>query len=430
MTNPHPRMPSRAALAAIAAAVLLAACGSDDPQVSRGELVSDQHLVTLPRTAIDASTAASGAQALAGVARCGVNLRKIVHTTTAPDGTQSRASAALLTPVVDGTCSGPFPLVAYNRGTEVLKARTLANPTDPETGALAAFFAAQGYVVVATDYLGYADSTLNYHPYLHAESQASTTIDSIRAARQALSSLGIPMSSKLFLTGYSQGGHASMATHRAIEADASLGLTVTAAGPMSGPYDLTDSFLSSLAALPSGTGGSPVFTTMALTSFQRVYGNVYASPADYYKAPYVTGIETLLPGATPFNDLFTTGRLPVLLNDLITPALVTAMNTTSSGVRQAADRNTLIGWRPAAPVLLCGGARDPVVLFRNTIRSAQSIAQLGGSVEVVDVEQVPAFAAALPPANATPQQLANYHGGVVPPLCMTVVRNTLFAPRR
>jgi hypothetical protein len=199
---------------------------------------------------------------------------------------------------------------------------------------------------------------------------------------------------------------------------------------MSGPYDLTDSFLSSLAALPSGTGGSPVFTTMALTSFQRVYGNVYASPADYYKAPYVTGIETLLPGATPFNDLFTTGRLPVLLNDLITPALVTAMNATSSGVRQAADRNTLIGWRPAAPVLLCGGARDPVVLFRNTIRSAQSIAQLGGSVEVVDVEQVPAFAAALPPANATPQQLANYHGGVVPPLCMTVVRNTLFAPRR
>ena len=430
MPIPHHRAPSRAAFAAVAAAMLLAACGSDDPQVSRGELVSDQHLATLPRTAIDASTAASGAQVLTGAARCGVNVRKIVHTTTAPDGTQSRASAALLTPVVDAACPGPFPVVAYNRGTEVLRARTMANPSDAETGALAAFFAAHGYVVVATDYLGYADSPLNYHPYLHAESQASTTIDSIRAARQALSSLGVPTSSRLFLTGYSQGGHASMATHRAIEADPSLGLTVTASGPMSGPYDLTDSFLSSLAALPSGTAGSPVFTTMALTSFQRVYGNVYASPSDYYKAPFVNGIETLLPGSTPFNDLFTTGRLPPLLNDLITPALVSAMGSTASGVRQASDRNTLIGWRPAAPVLLCAGSRDPVVLFRNTTRSAQSIAQLGGSVTVVDVEQVPAFAAALPPANATMQQLSTYHGSVVPPLCMKVVRDNLFAALR
>lgn len=429
LPTPH-RMPVRPAFAAVAVAVLLAACGNDDAGVSRGELVSDQHLATLPRTAIDASTAASGAQALTGTARCGVNLRKIVHTTVAPDGTQSRASAALLTPVVDATCAGPFPVLAYNRGTEVLKARTMANPNDAETGLLMAFFAAQGYVVVATDYLGYADSPLTYHPYLHADSQASTTVDSIRAANQVLSSLGIARSGKLFLSGYSQGGHASMATQRAIEADASLGLTVTAGGHMSGPYDLTDSFQVSLAALPSGTGGSPVFTTMALTSFQRVYGNIYSTPADFYKAPYVNGIETLLPGTLPFNDLFTTGRLPLLLNDLITSALIAAVGNASSPLRQASDRNTLTSWRPRSPMLLCAGARDPVVPFRNSTRAATAFASQGFTATVVDVEQVPAFAAALPPANATAQQLATYHGTVVPPLCMKVVRDNLFAALR
>ena len=37
---------------------------------------------------------------------------------------------------------------------------------------LAAMYAAQGYAVVATDYLGYAKSTFPYHPYLHADSEA------------------------------------------------------------------------------------------------------------------------------------------------------------------------------------------------------------------------------------------------------------------
>jgi predicted esterase len=430
MPHTPKRPPVRAALAVLAALSLLAAC-SDDPPVSRGELVGDRSVATLPKATIDAATAASGAQVLTGTARCAVDVRQLVHTTVQPDGTQGSASAALLVPVADGgTCTGPFPILAYNRGTEVLRARTMANPNDPETGLLMGFYAAQGFVVVATDYLGYAESRLPYHPYLHAESQASTTIDSIIAARRVLAARGVAVSSKLFLSGYSQGGHASMATHRTIQADESLGLTVTAGGHMSGPYDLAGSFVTGVALLPSGTGGSTVFTPMVLTSFQRVYGNIYAAPADFYKAPYVNGIETLLPGATPFNDLFTTGKLPLQLGDLLTPAAVAAVTNTSSGLRQALDRNTLLSWRPLSPVLLCGGSRDPVVLFQNTTRSAQAIAAAGGSATVVDVEQVPAFAAALPPANATAAQLATYHGGVVPPLCMKVVRDNLFAALR
>ncbi len=83
----------------------------------------------------------------------------------------------------------PASLVAYAKGTDVQKPHTLADPTDSQTILLAAMFAAQGYAVVATDYLGFAKSAYTYHPYLHADSEASSVIDSIRAARNLLCEL-------------------------------------------------------------------------------------------------------------------------------------------------------------------------------------------------------------------------------------------------
>ena len=51
-----------------------------------------------------------------------------------------------------GACaSQSHPLIAYAKGTDVQKPRTLANPQDPETFLLAAMYAAKGYAVVATD---------------------------------------------------------------------------------------------------------------------------------------------------------------------------------------------------------------------------------------------------------------------------------------
>ena len=114
-------------------------------------------------------------------------------------------------------CTAAAPLVAYAKGTDVQKPRTLANPLDGETGLLAAMYAGQGYAVVATDYLGFAKSTYSFHPYLHADSEATSVIDSIRAARNAVSTQGASLNGKVMLTGYSQGGHASMAPSPEIE---------------------------------------------------------------------------------------------------------------------------------------------------------------------------------------------------------------------
>ena len=164
-------------LSLVGAAALLAACGGSDSIM--GKLVESPTVVT---TITKAQLDAGPLVALSGKAKCDVKVVALNYYTPGVKGETSNASGVMLVPTGDG-CTAAAPLVAYAKGTDVQKPRTLANPTDGETGLLAAMYAAQGYAVVATDYLGFAKSTYSFHPYLHADSEASTVIDSIRASR-------------------------------------------------------------------------------------------------------------------------------------------------------------------------------------------------------------------------------------------------------
>jgi hypothetical protein len=163
-------MTKRLGLAAISAAVLLVACGGGGDSVNRGDLLeAPQDLATMTAAQIDASTAQSGLQPLTGKAQSDVRVVALHYSTVGVNSEDADASGVFLVPA--GACAGASaPLVAYAKGTDVQKPRTLANPSDPETFALVSMYAAQGYAVVATDYLGYAKSSYGYHPYLHADS--------------------------------------------------------------------------------------------------------------------------------------------------------------------------------------------------------------------------------------------------------------------
>ncbi len=277
---------------ASAAAVLAACGGSDGPD--RGELLDPATIVaTLTAAQINAATAQSGLQAVSGPAKCDVKVVALNYATIGAKGEDgANASGVMLVPAgSDPACSGAAPLVAYARGTQVLKPRTLANPNDSETFSLIAFFASQGYAVVATDYLGYAKSTYTYHPYLHADSEASAVIDSVRAAANAASAVGAKLSGKVMFTGYSQGGHSSMAAQRAAEdKDKIKDFSVVAGAHLAGPYNLAGALSS-----PVVTAAAQMFLPFIVTSWQHVYGNIYSDVTKAFKAPYDSYIETLMP---------------------------------------------------------------------------------------------------------------------------------------
>ncbi len=425
----------KASWAALGSTLLVAACGGgggdnlglQDDNPARGALMQSPALRITSLTAADftaslqASASGQSLQQLAGTPVCGVDVQYLKYGTVGGANEATNASGALMVPTgSDARCTGARPIVMYAHGTTVTKRYNLAdfsdntNPAYSEGLMLAALYAAQGYIVVAPNYAGYDSSPLSYHPYLNAEQSSREMIDALTAAKKALPTLLSPTaaSAKLFLTGYSQGGHVAMAAHRAMQA---AGIPVTASAPMSGPYALAAQ--SDATFYGNVNAGGTIFSPMIFTSFQKAYGNLYSTPADIYESAYATGIESLIPGAYDFSGVVTAGKLPQLAlfsstppapafapitpptgtgatdalfaagfgtgnliknsarlsylldaaanPDGVVPAFTTGgpSVTAKNPIRAAAIKNDLRGWTPASPVLLCAGSGDPTVFY-------------------------------------------------------------------
>lgn len=421
-------------LAMAGAAAMLAACGggSDtggttdtDLSGARGSLMYNPPLRVTALSAAEfkdrlaANPSGQSLLALAGAPKCGVNIHYIEYGTVGGAGEKTNASGALMVPAGDAPgCSGPRPVVLYAHGTTTDRAYNIADITEPsrpgasEGSLLAAMYAAQGFIVVAPNYAGYDVSKLGYHPYLNADQQSKEMIDALAAARKALPRISGQDGGKLLITGYSQGGHVAMATHRALQA---AKVPVTASAPMSGPYAM--GAFGDAVYYGNVNLGSTVFTPLLATSYQKAYGNIYSQPSDIFEAAYAAGIETLLPSTTPINQLFAQGKLPqtalfsstapapafagitpptqppalaplfalgfgsnnllknstrlAYLQDAIAnpdgavPSVTTGAQAVApqNPMRQAFKANDMRNWAPQRPVLLCGGNADPTVFY-------------------------------------------------------------------
>ena len=334
----------------------------------------------------------------------------------------------------------------YAHGTNITRRYDLAdfsdstNPAYSEAVLLAALYAAQGYIVVAPNYAGYDSSPLTYHPYLNADQQSKDVINALKAARTAITNglpSGVSDNGKLFITGYSQGGHVAMATHQALQA---LGQTVTAAAPMSGPYAM-EAFGDAI-YYGNVDLGSTVFSPLLSTSYQKAYGNIYTQLTDIYNPTYATGIDTLLPSNTPLNTIFAQGLLPqtalfsstpptapagapaslqAILNSITPPTTPAAQAPlfalgfgSSPLINNTARLNYLLdaianpdgavptdlrNWVPTRPVLLCGGNADPTVFFNVNTQLMQGFwtapspaAMPAGLLNVLDIDSAPTSA--------------------------------------
>ena len=431
-------------LTTLAAASLLVACGgggtdntppAPPPPPARGSLVEAPTVVaTLSAAQINTITSGIGLQVLSGVAKCDVKVVALNYNTIGAAGEATNASGVMLVPA--GACSGASALVAYAKGTDVQKPRTLANPTDSETLVLAAMYAAQGYTVVATDYLGFAKSAYSFHPYLHAGSEASSIIDSIRAARNAATTVGATLSGKVMLNGYSQGGHSSMAAHRAIERDNSAEINVVAGAHLAGPYNLSGS-----TKVTNAIAGVQFFVPYMVTAYQKVYKNIYSSPSVAFKAPYDSYIESLLPNPTlTYATLITTGKLPGANGEtpnqardaVFQTAFTTDVQTNSnSPFYLAAKKNDLLGWSPKSKLMLCGGAGDPTVppAIHQLVMKADFDSRGLSNVTSVDVDAavqatfgVGGKAPTDPTSAAFATYYSNYHGTYEPPFCHALAK--------
>jgi hypothetical protein len=256
-------------------------------------------------------------------------------------------------------------------------------------------------------------------------------IDSIRAARNAAKALNANLSGKVMLTGYSQGGHSSMAAHREIEKNLSGEIALVAGAHSAGPYNMSGSFQSGAVI-----AGYQFFVPFLITAWQKVYGNIYSDVTTAFKPPYSGWVENLLPNATlDYTTLVTKGPqagqfwLPGALGQTPTQArdemfqasfISDITGNANSTVMAAAKQNDLLDWTPKSQTMLCGGKSDPTV--PPTLHQAAAMAGFAkqGLTNVVSVDVEPYIVAAFGPI--TMANIGSYHGTMEPPFCMAQAR--------
>lgn len=511
-----------ARLALISLALLLASCGGGGggsgsqtggvvvspppPPVSlRGQLIGSAAVapVTLSggttvttlepaafKALVDAETAFGSA--ITGNPTCAITVYSIKYHTIDSLAADTPAGAAIYVPSgTNAACQGGRPVLLYAHGTSVQSSTDMANLGSSEPRLIAALFAAQGYIVVAPNYVGYTGSTAGYHPYLDAEQQSADMIDALRAARSAFGGIGANASARLMVSGYSQGGFVALATQRAMQTRHAAEFTLTAAAPLSGPYALSLFGDGIFGGAP--TTGSAGFIPMLINAGQRAGAALYTSSGDIYESKYAGGIENLLPGKQSLGDLVAAGKLPndvlfasdslpqtagygsffgpdhliktsyrdAYLADLkANPCNANAASplscTPAQGLRKWLVKNDLRTYTPAAPLFLCGGDADPLVPYANTISTAAYFRAQGSAslqLTVLNVDDTALtgpfrttraeFAAAkLLVRRATLDQTGSaaaadqavkdaYHAGLVAPFCLREARAFLdSAPSR
>ncbi len=303
----------------------------------------------------------------------GTAARPFTYETVDPYGISITNSALLMLPL--GT-NGPLPLVSDQHGTLVLKSDA---PSQPGSGDIWAFvLASYGYAVVVPDYLGLGSSP-GYQAYLHAQSEATCVVDALRAGKSLCASNNVTLNGQLFLTGYSQGGHVTMAAHRELETYHTNEFTVTACAPSSGPYDLGGVTIRSMLTDPAYPGYFPIILAAYLPLYQL--GDTLE---ELLAPPYRSTLPPLLDGTHTESQL--AAAMPADPIAIFRSDFQADFRTNVNNVfRKALLDNNTYSWAPKAPVKLfhCQGDRD--VVFANAQVAYQSFTNRGACcVNVVD----------------------------------------------
>jgi len=311
-----------------------------------------------------------------------VDVYYVLYNTVNTEGNATQASGAFMVPVTD-SCNY-FPYVSFQHGT-VLRKNDVPSRNNSEA-IVGHYFATLGYVVSMPDYLGLGDNG-GLHPYVHSESEATATVDLIRACREYMQdSLGISDNGQLFLAGYSQGGHATMAAHKYIEENNLTGeFNVIASAPGAGPYHLSGAQADMVFLNPAYTRQG--YIIYLLFAYNEVYKDLFTLPSEVLKAPYDSTIPILLNGNYNMSQL--NNALPDSLHEYLQDSvyqLIMSHYSKSHPIWDHLTDNDNYNWKPNAPVkmLYCQG--DEQVSYLNSVNALQAMQALGANnVEAINL---------------------------------------------
>lgn len=303
------------------------------------------------------------------------------------------ASGALQVPLENGVMlSSAMPLVAFSHGTQCYRWYVPSCPHNSPTGPYSPYlllnletaeafpYSSAGYCIFSPDYTGLGfDTNSVITPYLIADREPIAVIDGIRAVQQLASQIGLNLNGRLFLAGYSQGGHVCLATHKMLEQDYAAEFRVTASAPGGAPADLSGTIAN---MLKNGLSGGTTFISFAVAAYQARY-QLWQSFSEVFLPAYVN-VPDLFYGATKTAS-YISSQLPGNVRDLLTDSAINQATNSSCLFARTIASNDVYQWRPNCPLTLFYAGSDTTVPPSNSIIAYNTMRALGADVTLVNV---------------------------------------------
>lgn len=351
--------------------------------VKGGELVVNFSAAAMKSTlisagAVDANTTVYGYKAY-----------KVPYTTTDEEGNEVEASGLfVIPPVLHNTVAplGGLSMVSDDHGTIFANSEApsvIGDSSGAPDGSAIILTSLGGFATLQADYIGFGDSNDHYHPFVLKDSLANATVDFIKQVKVFASDNNITLNNQLFLTGYSEGGYAAMATLKKIEEEALSDVAVTLAAPMAGPY--------ALKLMADGVLSQP---TLGVPSFMANVGYAYAKAYDketnsIINEPYASKLSTLFNGdlnrsqIDPELTYDTTGETGLFTSSFVADYF----SNDSNWFKMGTTENNLHTWAPTTPVRLVHCQGDDVIPYAISQLTEGTMNAMGAtSVAIVPVE--------------------------------------------
>ena len=305
-----------------------------------------------------------------GLLKYDIKAYKIIYKTKNTDGTEVQASGALIIP----NTADAVAMISQQHGTIRTDAQAPSNyGTNSEAYSIASIFGSNGYIIACPDYIGYGVSKDIIHPYEHRESLAQASLDMIRASTEFVNKEKVNWNKKLLITGYSQGGFATMSLQKKIEEQFPNEFNLVASSCGAGAYNKTQ-FMKDL--MNNTTHGIAEYNQLYIwvtQTYNRVYG-INRLMNTYFKEPYATDIQAKGNNA----------NVNVSINLAFSDAIKKGVNDgTDTQFLNAVKDNDVFDWAPKTETRLYHGDADQQVFYNNSVTAEKAMKAKGGKVTLI-----------------------------------------------
>ena len=255
--------------------------------------------------------------------------------------------------------SSAFPLLTFQHGTQI---RRESAPSMNGFNDLILWLATSGYIFVESDYLGLGVSNM-LHPYHLKDVTATTVIDMLRATKHFCDQAqDIQYNNQLYITGYSEGGYATMAAVKEIEENHTDEFDITISFPMAGAYDLSGTMVDLM--LSEEVYADPFYLPYFVLSYIETYA--LGEISDFFLPEYAEIFPDL------FSGEYSGGYINTFLTDIpihmMLPSVVEEFSTDENyPFRVHLEENALWNWTPMSTMYLLHGVADERVPHENSI---------------------------------------------------------------